>query len=90
MLLGVAVLQDVLGEARMLTLVRPDQQASEARDLLRMVGALPTPEWALLLVLALLGVCLMGGGSYWGGLLTGLAVSLALSRYGPSWWPGRR
>lgn len=75
----------------MLTLVRPDSQTNEARELLRLVSSWESLVWAVGLVLApLMGLALLAAGYPWGGVLIGATVSLALSRYGPSWWPGRR
>lgn len=64
----------------------------ESRALLNIVELL-RPDWWLLLELLLIplvGVALFLGGVAWGGLLLGAAVALALSRYGPHWWPGKR
>ena len=43
-----------------------------------------------LLFIPLVGVVLLLSGLLWGGLLIGAAIGLALSRYGPHWWPGKR
>lgn len=65
----------------------------EVRTVIRVVETGRPTMWALfeLLVLPLLALSLLAAGCEWaGGLLLGAAVSLALSRYGPRWWPGRR
>jgi hypothetical protein len=73
-----------------LTLVPPPDQI-EARELLRLVMSWQPILWALeILLLPLAGLALLAGGFAWGALLIGAAVALILTRYGPSWWPGRR
>jgi hypothetical protein len=63
----------------------------EARALLGIVESWRPSSWLVaLLLLPLLGVALVLSGVLWGGFFVGAAVSLALCRYGPHWWPGRR
>jgi hypothetical protein len=64
----------------------------DARALLYVIESWRPALWVMveLLLLPLLGLGLLLGGAYWGGLLIGAAVSLGLSRYGPHWWPGKR
>lgn len=73
-----------------LTLVEIDRYA-EARMLLRLAESVRPDPWALLLLaLLLLAAVLVAAGLVWGWFLVGAVVSLALSRHGPRWWPGRR
>lgn len=75
----------------MLTIVPPPDRFTEARELLWAVEELRVWTLAEVLLPLLLGVCLLAAGSpQVGGLLLGVAAALALSRFGPSWWPGRR
>jgi hypothetical protein len=76
-----------------LTVVPPYERdrLADARELLRLAEYTRAATlWLCGLLPLVLGVVLMLSGLHWGGLLVGGAVSLALSRYGPSWWPGRR
>lgn len=74
----------------MLSLVPPPDYA-EARTLLLVSSWQWQWRWvALLLALPTGGMVLLAAGLHWGGLLVGTSVALTLSRYGPTWWPGRR
>ena len=77
----------------MLTVVPPPDRFAEARELLDMVnlGRPSLVALAEILLPLLLAVVLLSAGCEWaGGLSLGAAVSFALSRFGPSGWPGKR
>lgn len=86
----------VHGETRVLRPVpelrREHFDFDEARELLRLVEiGRPTMWTSSLCVLVLLAFVLLAVGVVWAGsFLTGGAIALTLSRYGPRWWPGRR
>lgn len=94
---GVAVVRHlpaVRGHGVVLSVVPQSgtDRLDEARALLYAVESWRPVPWVVLelLLLPLVGVGLLLGGLSWGCLLIGSAVSLALSRYGPNWWPGKR
>lgn len=72
----------------MLTLVTDHDRFADAQMLLRVGDAAQLTLQPVLLFL--LGVVLLSAGQVWAFSFVGAAVALALSRYGPSWWPGRR
>ena len=75
----------------MLTLVTEGDRFTEAQMLFRAADAVrPSPFTVLLVLLPLLAVALLAAGHVWAWCLIGASVALALSRYGPRWWPGRR
>lgn len=84
-------LHPLRGVGRVLSLVEPGDRFADARQLLY-IGELsrPSPVVVAVLVLTLLAAVLIAAGQVWAWSLIGAAVSLALSRYGPHWWPGRR
>lgn len=75
----------------MLTLVQPPDQFADAH-LLRRAGEVSQSSLLLLLfvLLPVLAAGLWAAGHAWACPVIGAAVALALSRYGPHWWPGRR
>lgn len=79
----------------MLTLVTQPgsyDRLGEARQVIHLVEMGRPFLWpAVTAVLLMLGLAMVAVGAYpMAGLLLGAATSLALCRYGPSWWPGRR
>jgi hypothetical protein len=83
----------VRGVRPVLTLVpQPNaDRLTEARELLRLVESAPDLQLIVeLFLLPLLAVCLLATGFVWAWALIGAALALALRRYGPHWWPGKR
>jgi hypothetical protein len=74
----------------MLTVV-PDRR-TEDRDLIFLVEFWRpvVPLLLELFLLPLVGLALVLSGLSWAWLLIGAATALALSRFGPHWWPGKR